>query len=83
MPYVFSREAYERRVGPLPLFGIDGSRIASIRRLADGSEVRLSASWVHSDYPELAFADLGPDLVLPDETDTVLEVRLRSEGALS
>ena len=71
---------YENTVGPLPLFGIDGSRIASIRRLADGSEVRLSASWVHSDYPELAFADLGPDPVLPDETDTVLEIRMRPEG---
>ena len=70
---------FENTVGPLPLFGIDGSRIASIRRLADGSEVRLSTAWMHSDYPELAFADLGPDPVLPDETDTVLEVRLRPE----
>ena len=53
----------------------------SIRRLADGSEVPLSTSWVHSDYPHLAFADLGPDPVLPDAVDTVLEVRLRP-GAL-
>ena len=52
-------------------------RIACIRRLADGSEVPLSTSWVHSDYPDLAFADLGPDPVLPDPTDTVLEVRLK------
>lgn len=73
---------FENTVGPLPLFGIDGSRIASIRRLADGSEACLSTAWMHSDYPELAFADLGPDPVLPDETDTVLEVRLRPEGGL-
>ena len=73
---------FENTVGPLPLFGIDGSRVASIRRLADGSEVRLSASWVHSDYRSLAFADLGPDPVLPDETDTVLELRLRPEDGL-
>lgn len=73
---------FENTVGPLPLYGIDRSRIASIRRLADGSEVPLSASWVHSDYPELAFADLGPDPVLPDETDTVLEVRLHPEDGL-
>ena len=52
-------------------------RIDCIRRLADGSEVPLSTSWVHSDYPDLAFADLGPDPVLPDATDTVLEVRLK------
>lgn len=69
---------FENTVGPLPLFGVKGEDIASIRRLADGSEVPLSASWVHSDYPELAFADLGPDPVLPDPVDTVLEVRLRA-----
>lgn len=69
---------FENTVGPLPLFGVDKDRVASIRRLADGSEVPLSASWVHSDYPELAFADLGPDPVLPDPVDTVLEVRLRA-----
>ena len=70
---------FENTVGPLPLFGVDKDRILSIRRLADGSEVKLSRSWVHSDYPSLAFAELGPDPVLPDETDTVLEIRLRPE----
>ena len=64
-------------MGPLPLFGVDKDRILSIRRLADGSEVKLSQSWVHSDYPGLAFADLGPDPELPDPIDTVLEIRLR------
>lgn len=71
---------FENTVGPLPLFGVDKDRILSIRRLADGSEVELSRSWVHSDYPALAFADLGPDPVLPDGTDTVLEIRLRPEA---
>ena len=71
---------FENTVGPLPLFGVDKDRIASIRRLADGSEAPLSTSWVHSDYPELAFADLGPDPVLPDPVDTVLEVRLRASS---
>ena len=71
---------FENTVGPLPLFGVDKDRILSIRRLADGSEVRLSHSWVHSDYPALAFAELGPDPVLPDEIDTVLEIRLRPEA---
>ena len=68
---------FENTVGPLPLFGVDKERILSIRRLADGSEVKLSQSWVHSDYPGLAFADLGPDPALPDPIDTVLEIRLR------
>ena len=68
---------FENTVGPLPLFGLKKEDILSIRRLADGSEVPLSASWVHSDYPELVFADLGPDPELPDSIDTVLEVRVR------
>ena len=51
--------------------------VRSIRRLADGSEVQVSTDWTHSDYPELVFADLGPDPALPDPVDTVLEVRLR------
>ena len=68
---------FENTIGPVPLFGVDKERIACIRRVADGSEVPLSTSWVHSDYPDLAFADLGPDPVLPDPTDTVLEVRLK------
>lgn len=69
---------FDNTLGPLPLFGIEKDRIAAIRRLADGSEVPISTSWVHSDYPELTFADLGPDPVLPDPVDTVLEVRLKS-----
>ena len=68
---------FENTIGPVPLFGVDKERIACIRRVADGSEVPLSTSWVHSDYPDPAFADLGPDPVLPDPTDTVLEVRLK------
>ena len=66
---------FENTIGPLPLFGAEKSKIAGIRRLSDGSEVKLSTSWVHSDYPGLAFADLGEDPVLPDPVDTVLEVR--------
>lgn len=67
---------FENTLGPLPLPGLRREQIRSIRRLADGSEVRLSDSWVHSDYPDMAFADLGPDPVLPDPVDTVLEIRL-------
>lgn len=68
---------FENTIGPVPLFGVEKARIVSIRRLADGSEVPLSASWVHSDYPDLAFADLGEDPVLPDPVDTVLAVQIR------
>ena len=68
---------FENTLGPLPLFGVKKEEVRSIRRLADGSEVQVSTDWTHSDYPELVFADLGPDPALPDPVDTVLEVRLR------
>lgn len=68
---------YENAIGPLPLPGLKREEIGSIRLLATGAEVPISTSWVHSDYPEMVFADLGPDPALPDEVDTVLEIRLR------
>ena len=62
-------------LGTLP--GLEKERVGAIRRLADGTEAPLSTNWVHSDYPDVVFVDLGPDPVLPDSTDTVLEVRLK------
>lgn len=67
----------EGSIGPVPLPGIPPERIASVRRVADGAEVPLSRSWTHSDYPDVAFADLGPEPGLPDPVDTVLAVRVR------
>ena len=71
---------YENTLGPLPLLGIRKEQIKSIRWLATGGEIRISASWVHSDYPEIIFADLGPDPNLPDEIDTVIEVVLKEDS---
>lgn len=67
---------YENALGPLPLYGIPAEKIRTMRLLQDGREIPLSVSWVHSDYPDMAFADLGPDPVLPDGDDTVLKVLL-------
>lgn len=67
---------YENALGPLPLYGISAEKIRTMRLLQDGREIPLSVSWVHSDYPDMAFADLGPDPVLPDGDDTVLKVLL-------
>ena len=75
-----NRNIYENSIGPLPLYGLRREQICSIRRLADGSQVPLSTSWVHSDYPDMVFADLGPSPVLPDPVDTVLEIRLSSDN---
>ena len=67
---------YENALGPLPLYGIPAEKIRAMRLLQDGREIPLSVSWVHSDYPDMAFADLGPDPVLPDGDNTVLKVLL-------
>ena len=69
---------FENTLGPVPLIGLKAEEIASIRYLATGAEIDLSTSWVHSDYPDIVFADLGPDPNLPDEIDTVLEITLKA-----
>ena len=68
---------FENSIGPLPVPQLPASRVRSARRLFDGAEVKISKSWVHSDYPQVCFLELGPDPVLPDETDTVLKVILK------
>ena len=67
---------YENSLGPLPLMCLERDQIRSIRYLATGAEIPISTSWVHSDYPQIVFADLGPDPNLPDPVDTVIEVKL-------
>ncbi len=70
---------FENTIGPLPMTGVEKSKLDSIRMLATGSEVPVSTSWTHSDYPELVFADLGPSPILPDPVDTVLKVTLKED----
>ena len=55
---------YENTIGPMPLMGIKKDQVKS-------------TSWVHTDYPDIVFADLGPNPILPDGVDTVLEVTLK------
>lgn len=68
---------YENALGPLPVPGVKKEQIRSVTCLADGRDVPISASWVHSDWPDVCFLDLGPDPVLPDGTDTVLRIELK------
>lgn len=70
---------YENTIGPVPLVGVAPERVKRIRCLATGYEIPVSHSWVHSDYTDIAFADLGPNPVLPDSTDYVLAVELKTE----
>ncbi|GMO12388.1 MAG: hypothetical protein Ta2A_22070 [Treponemataceae bacterium] len=61
--------------------GAINSRIKTLRRLWDGSELRLDANWNLADYPEHAFFHLNPSsgdsYPLPDEIDTVVAVELK------
>ena len=68
---------YENTMGPVPLLGLRAEDVAGIRLLSTGHEIPVSTSWVHSDYPDIVFADLGPNPVLPDPVDTVLKIMLK------
>ena len=68
---------YENTMGPAPLLGLRAEDVAGIRLLSTGHEIPVSTSWVHSDYPDIVFADLGPNPVLPDPVDIVLKVMLK------
>ena len=68
---------FENSIGPLPVPQIQKEQIRSAALLSDGSEVAVSTSWVHSDYPDTCFLDLGPDPVLPDDVDTVVKIVLK------
>ena len=61
----------------MPLPGLKKEQVGCVRYLATGAEVPLSNSWTSSNYPDIVFADLGEDPVLPDPVDTVLEVTLK------
>lgn len=65
---------YENTIGPLPLAGFKKDDILAIRELSTGREIPISDSWVHSDYPDICFADLGPNPILPDKIDYVLKI---------
>jgi len=67
---------FENTVGCMPLIGLRGEEVKEIRWLATGAEVPIAKGWIYDNYPDIVFADLGPDPVLPDPVDTVLEVTL-------
>ena len=68
---------FENTLGPLPILGLGKEQVESLRLLDGGKPIPVSTSWVHSDYPQILFADLGPNPVLPDPIDTVLEIQLK------
>lgn len=72
---------YENAIGPLPVPQLRKDQILSVRMLGDDRSVSVSKSWVHSDYPEVCFLNLGENPNLTDDIDTVLRVQLK-EGTV-
>ena len=69
---------YENTVGCIPLIGLRREQVDCLRLLATGAEIPIAKGWVYDNYPDVVFADLGPDPVLPDPVDTVIEVTLKA-----
>ncbi len=70
---------FENTIGPIPLIGIEKKEVKKIRLVSTGTEVPIADNWVSRNYPDITFADLGNDPVLPDPVDTVIEVELLKE----
>ena len=64
-------------IGGIPLNGIREEDIQKIRLLYSNSELRIERGWITNNYPDTLFVVPGPSPVLPDETDTVIEVTLK------
>ena len=67
---------FDNTIGPVPLIGIEKKDVKKITLISAGAEVPIADNWVSKNYPEITFADLGKNPILPDPVDTVLEVEL-------
>lgn len=67
---------FENTVGPIPLMELTKKQVKKIRLISTGAEIPVADNWVSRNYPEITFADLGINPVLPDPTDTVIEVEI-------
>lgn len=67
----------ENGVGATALFGTRREDVKKIRLLSDGTEIAVLDNWIVNNYPDVVFVSLGSSAVLPDETDTVIEVELK------
>ncbi|MCD7882665.1 MAG: alpha-L-fucosidase [Lachnospiraceae bacterium] len=68
---------FENTVGAVPLIGVKREEVKAVRYLATGAEIPILTDWVYANYPDIVFASLGGDPVLPDPVDTVIEVVLK------
>ncbi len=68
---------YEGAIYEIPLIGIPREKVEKVRLLCDGSEVKISTNWTAMNYPDTVFVKFSDSPILPDATDTVLEVTLK------
>lgn len=83
---------FENSVGPMALPGMKPADIVRMCRVDDGSIVPLAQDRLLANYPDTAFACLGPSFVagaaggaaeLPDTVDTVVKVETAEAANLS
>ncbi|MCL2462659.1 MAG: alpha-L-fucosidase, partial [Defluviitaleaceae bacterium] len=67
----------ENQVGAVPLAGIQKEKIGGLRLLTNNKPMELADYWPAHNYPDLAFIIFGESPVLPDLSDTVVEVTLK------
>lgn len=67
----------EMSIGGIPLYGLNKEEIQSIRLLSDGSEVQIMDLWTVKNYPDIVFVNFEGKNKLPNEIDTVLEIKLK------
>lgn len=68
---------FDNPVGPVPLTDFRKDQILEVRDVATGAEIPIGGDWVSECYPEIPFAVLGENPVLPDSSDTVIKVVLK------
>jgi len=73
---------FEPPIGPLAITGIDAATIAELR--VGGEVVGRADGWLTEAFPDTVFVSFGDDdtsftYPMPDETDTVVAIRLRSD----
>ncbi len=68
---------FDNPIGYLPLLGVKADDIKAVRLLATGHELPIQRNWITDNYPDIPFVSFGPDPILPDETDTVVAVKLK------
>lgn len=74
---------FDGPLGVLALPGIERAQIHSVRRVSDGTEVKISNSWTTLAFEGITFVELGHEhytSVVENDIDTVLKITLKVEG---